>query len=94
MTTPPPPEPAFLDGNTAAGPLREIFALEMTAASGRCSGCGHEAVLAEAHLYAQAPGLIVRCAHCEGVLLRLVRGPDRVWLDLRGVSYLQFSGMP
>jgi hypothetical protein len=25
------------------------------------------------------------------VLLRLVRGPGRAWLDLRGVTYLEFA---
>jgi hypothetical protein len=28
---------------------------------------------------------------CDQVLLRLVRGPGRAWLDLRGLSYLQLA---
>jgi transposase InsO family protein len=36
-----------------------------------------------------APGVVVRCATCDQVLLRLVRGPGRAWLDLRGLTYLQ-----
>jgi hypothetical protein len=33
--------------------------------------------------------VVVRCATCDQVLLRLVRGPGRAWLDLRGLNYLQ-----
>src|SRR5262249_33069123 len=32
-----------------------------------------------------------RCPTCEEVLLRLVRGPGRAWLDLRGVTSLQVT---
>jgi hypothetical protein len=83
--------PSYLDGNAAAGPLREVFAVELTTARGQCAGCGRTAVLAEARLYTRAPGLVARCAGCEGVLLRVVRGPGRTWLDLRGLTYLQVT---
>lgn len=81
--------PSFLDGNAAAGPLRDVFAVDVTAATGQCAGCGRTAVIAEARVYVQAPGLVARCAGCDSVLLRLVRGPGRTWLDLRGLAYLQ-----
>ena len=81
--------PSFLDGNAAAGPLRDVFAVDVTAAVGQCAGCGRTAVVAEARVYMQAPGLVARCAGCDKVLLRLVRGPGRTWLDLRGLAYLQ-----
>jgi hypothetical protein len=79
----------FLDGNAAAGPLREVFAVDLTTATGRCSNCGRTSVLAEARLYARAPGLVMRCTGCEEVLLRLVPGPGRSWLDMRGLTYLE-----
>jgi hypothetical protein len=84
-------EPTWLDGNAAAGPLREVFAVDLTAAVGRCTGCGSTAVLGEANAFLQAPGLVARCRSCDTVLLRLVRGPTRAWLDLRGVSYLEVA---
>ena len=89
-------EGAFLDGNVIAGPLAEVFAVDMTTAMGRCEGCGAVAVLAEARVYVDAPGTVVRCASCETVLLRVVTAPDRTWIDLRGLSYLQLanSGAP
>jgi Family of unknown function (DUF6510) len=82
---------AYLDGNAAAGELREIFSVEITTARGRCAGCGRTAVLADVRLYVQAPGLVARCRGCEGVLFRLVRAPGRAWLDLRGLTYLELA---
>lgn len=78
-----------LDGNALAGPLREVFAVDMTAAQGRCEGCGRVGPVATLVLYRQAPGLVARCPGCGAVALRLVRGPDRAWLDLRGVTCLE-----
>jgi len=83
------PSGEHLDGNVLAGPLREIFAVDVTAAIGRCAGCGRVGAVAELRVYDQAPGLVARCPTCESVVLRLVRGPDRAWLDLRGSVYLQ-----
>jgi NAD-dependent SIR2 family protein deacetylase len=80
-----------LDGNAAAGPLLEIFSVDLTAAHGRCEKCGRVCALAETVLYDRAPGLVVRCAGCEAVLLRLVDSGSRLWLDLRGLSYLQID---
>ena len=80
---------SFHDGNAIAGPLREIFAVELTAAVGRCAGCGRVGAVAEARVYLDAPGAVARCPGCDAVLLRLVRGPDRAWLDLRGLVNLE-----
>jgi Family of unknown function (DUF6510) len=81
----------FVDGNALAGPLREIFAVDVTAAVGRCVGCGWAGAVASLRVYAQAPGLVARCPECEAVVLRLVRGPDRAWLDLRGTTSLEID---
>ncbi len=78
----------YLDGNAAAGELSKIFAIDITAAEGQCANCGATKHFAEAHLYAQAPGFVARCAVCEHVLLRLVSVRQRVFLDLRGMNYL------
>jgi Family of unknown function (DUF6510) len=80
---------SFLDGNAAAGPLREVFAPDLTTAAGQCAGCGHVAVLAQARLYTRAPGIVARCTECDCVLLRLVTGTGRTWIDMRGLTYLQ-----
>jgi hypothetical protein len=44
----------------------------------------------EVRVFDHAPGVVARCSVCDQVLLRLVRGPGRGWLDLRGLTYLQF----
>jgi hypothetical protein len=82
---------SHLDGNAAAGLLREVFAVDVTAARGECVGCGSTAPMAEARLFADAPGLVLRCAGCDGVLLRMVSGGGRRWLDVRGLAYLEFT---
>jgi hypothetical protein len=80
---------AFLDGNVLAGPLQDVFVVDLTAATAQCDGCGRTGPVAEARVYAQAPGLVVRCRDCDGVLLRLVSAPGRTWLDMRGLRSLQ-----
>lgn len=79
---------SFLDGNAAAGDLRELFAVDVTTAECQCSHCGGIAHMAETRLYNRAPGLVARCATCEQVLMRLVKGPERTWIDVRGMVYL------
>jgi hypothetical protein len=78
-----------LDGNSLAGPLREVFAVDVTAAIGRCVGCGRVGPVAGMVVYTQAPGLVARCPGCDAVVLRLVRGHDRAWLDLHGLASLE-----
>ena len=80
---------SYLDGNAAAGPLREIFAVDVTTATGQCNGCGRTEVFAKAHVYMDAPGLVARCSTCEQVLLRVVNTPTGTVLDLRGLTYLR-----
>jgi hypothetical protein len=79
----------FVDGNALGGALRTVFAVELTDAIGQCASCGRRSVLAEAHVYTRAPGLVARCISCEGVLLRLVPGPQRTWIDMRGLSVIE-----
>jgi hypothetical protein len=42
-------------------------------------------------VYGPEPGLVARCPGCEEVVLRLVRGPGTVWLDLRGAVSLRMN---
>ena len=80
---------AAYDGNTLAGPLSEVFAVEVTTAVGRCRGCGTSSQLATLRVYGPEPGFVGRCPSCESVLMRLVRTPDAVWIDFSGVSALR-----
>jgi len=81
----------YLDGNAAAGELSKIFVMDVTAAEGQCAHCGATKRFAEAHLYVQCPGVVARCAVCEHVLLRLVSVRQRVFLDVRGMTYLSLD---
>jgi uncharacterized protein DUF6510 len=82
-------EATYQDGNALAGPLAEIFAVDVTAAVGCCSGCGSTGPVARLRVYGPQPGLVARCPDCEQVVLRLVRGPEAAWLDLRGTVSLR-----
>lgn len=84
-----------VDGNAVAGLLLEVFAVDVTAAVGRCAGCGRVGPLADTRVYQRAPGVVVRCVACDAVLLRVVtdtRRPGRRWVDLRGLAYVQLAG--
>lgn len=84
----------FTDGNALAGPLTEIFAVDMTMAQGRCAHCGMQGPVAGLRVYDHAPGFVARCPTCQEVNLRFVRAPDRAWLDLRGVVALEIPMPP
>jgi uncharacterized protein DUF6510 len=73
-----------LDGNAAAGLLAEIFALDATIARVTCVGCGSADSVGALHMYAQEMGAVLRCTHCECVVLRATRTPTHVWLDATG----------
>lgn len=80
-----------VDGNAIGGLLREIFALEMTAAQTTCAGCGAVNAVGRVHVYLDAPGAVVRCPGCEQVLMKIVHGGGRYWLDLTGVRCLELA---
>ena len=78
-----------LDGNAVAGSLRELLAIEPTMLLASCDGCGASSLLGALVVYSHGMGAVLRCPRCEAVMLRISRAPDRVWLDLRGVRWLQ-----
>ena len=78
-----------LDGNAIGGILGEIFALEMTSAETTCGGCGMVNAVGRVDVYVNAPGVVVRCPACQHVLMRVVRGKGRYWLDLSGTRTIE-----
>jgi hypothetical protein len=80
-----------LDGNAIGGLLREIFVMDVTTANATCGGCGASNALARVDVYVHAPGTVARCPACEAVLMRIVRGAGRYWLDLTGVRSLEIA---
>jgi Family of unknown function (DUF6510) len=77
-----------LDGNVLAGVAFELFGREVTLATGTCGTCGRSGPVAELHVYAGA-GFVGRCPACGAVLIRIVEGRERTWLDLSGVATLE-----
>jgi uncharacterized protein DUF6510 len=82
---------SHLDGNMLAGVFGELFTVDVTTAVGQCASCGTSGAIAQAHVYPDAPGIVARCPACSEVILRLVRGSGRAWLDLRGLTCLQLT---
>ena len=77
-----------LDGNAAAGLLQEVFAAEMTTAVGACGGCGAVDAVGAVLVYRGA-GTVLRCPHCDNVLMKIVSAGERIWVDLRGLRTIE-----
>jgi hypothetical protein len=80
-----------LDGNAAAGTLSEIFTLEATTAIATCASCGATGAVGGVHAYVSDMGTVLRCPACTAVLLRVVRTPDAVRMDMRGIGVLAWA---
>jgi ribosomal protein S27AE len=79
-----------LDGNAAAGLLQEIFVAEITNAQIQCGSCGFTGAVGSFHLYAAQMGAVLRCTHCNNMVMRAAHTPHGRWLDMTGARYLRF----
>ena len=86
-----PVDPQVLDGNALAGVLAAAFGADVTSVPGRCAHCGAVSVIAELGAYLRAPGAVLRCPVCKGVVLRVVETDEATYLDARGAAYLRFE---
>jgi hypothetical protein len=84
----------YVDGNVLAGPLLEVFAVDMTTAIEHCASCGRAGPVASLRVYSRAPGLVARCPGCDEVVLRYLRRPAAAWLDVRGAVSLHIPLPP
>jgi hypothetical protein len=80
-----------LDGNALAGALAAAFGADVTAVPGRCAHCGAVSMVGELRAYVRAPGAVLRCPTCDGVVLRVVETVETIYVDARGASYLRFE---
>lgn len=78
-----------LDGNMLAGRLADVFAFDPTAARARCTGCGAVAELATSLVYQSGAGSVARCRGCGAVLLTLVEGDGRVFVNFAGLGAIE-----
>jgi hypothetical protein len=77
-----------LDGNAAAGVLREVFTHEMTTALAKCAGCATMGPVGALLAYGYGMGIVLRCPTCDALAMRVVRTPGFLCLDLSGISLL------
>ena len=77
-----------VDGNALAGELSEVFSQEMTVARVACGGCGAVEQLGADHAYIQTPGMVLRCCHCDRVLLVMFLAGDRLRVSLAGSEWI------
>jgi Family of unknown function (DUF6510) len=80
-----------LDGNAIGGLLLDLFGVEMTVALATCGSCGARGEMARLEVYVRCPGTVARCPACEAVLIRIVEGRGRAWIDLGGVRTLEID---
>jgi Family of unknown function (DUF6510) len=83
-------EELVLDGNAAAGILQAVYGAEMTTAVGTCDGCGTAGPVGAVRVY-RAAGLVLRCPHCDAVLMTIVTADERVWIGSRGLRTLELA---
>ena len=85
-----------LDGNAAAGMLREIFVHDMSTAREACASCGRIAQIGSQHLYMSplSPGAVLRCQICQHVLMVLVHNEGGYRLGLNGLKWMEISDVP
>ena len=82
-----------LDGNAAAGLLRDVFVPEFTRARGACAGCGAVGEMGAQHLYMapRSPGAVLRCASCSSVLMVVVQAAGKLRVALQGLVWLEMQ---
>ena len=82
-----------LDGNAAAGMLRDVFAYDLSGARGACASCGAIAQMGGQHLYMYplSPGAVLRCQTCESVLIVFVHSGGHYRFGMQGLKWLEIA---
>src|SRR5215831_13320088 len=78
-----------VDGNVAAGALADWFGTDMTAEPSECAHCGKVAEFATLIAFVDAPGLVLRCSGCKGVVIRVADTPYGSYLDATGAAWIR-----
>lgn len=81
-----------VDGNAAAGPLSEVFAVDLTAAVIVCRHCQARGPFAETVAEIDDDGcVIVLCRSCSRTLLTMVSGRGGRTLSCPGLASLELA---
>jgi hypothetical protein len=78
-----------VDGNALGGALLELFGREMTDARSCCAGCGAVNRLGALTVYDHAPGNVVRCPGCGGVMLVVAGLPGGLRFSFAGLRWVE-----
>ncbi len=84
-----PAQEHVLDGNAIGRLLANLFGADVTADPGQCAHCHTVHLVGAFRVYAQGPGIVVRCPSCTQVVMRVVETPAGTMVDLRGVAALR-----
>lgn len=82
-------DPLVLDANAVAGELHELLGFELTAAVHLCAHCGNRGPIGSLRAWTGGPGVVLRCSVCSEVVMRWVRTPTGIRIDLRGAQMLE-----
>jgi hypothetical protein len=83
-------DPTTLDGNAAAGLLRELFDHEMTDVMRGCATCGERHAVG-AHMLYRSAGVVLRCPTCDDVAMVIATLPGRTVVQLTGTWKLSLA---
>jgi Family of unknown function (DUF6510) len=54
------------------------------------AACGAAGPVGAVHLYRGA-GIVLRCPHCNNVLVNIVKNDSQVWIDFQGIRTLELA---
>jgi hypothetical protein len=77
-----------LDGNAAGGALREVYARDVTGALATCARCHAVGPVGTLLEYGRGMGVILRCPHCDALMLRVVHASGWLRVDASGIALL------
>jgi hypothetical protein len=80
-----------LEGNSAVTLLQELFACDITVARTQCEACGSIEGVGSLRRHGAPMGAVLRCSHCDGILMRAVHTPHGRWLKMKGARYPSFQ---
>lgn len=81
----------YLDGNAIGGLLHELFGRDMTSDLGRCGNCGAINPIGVVRVYGGAPGHVMRCPACLGVLMVIVETRRARRINFEALGWIEFG---
>src|ERR1700739_1435229 len=84
-------EPDVLDGNAAAGVLRQVFAFDLTTADVVGAGCANACRVGGLRLYGLPMGPIPLSPRGHAALIRVLALERACWLDMPQVRSLRIT---